>query len=222
MTLPIAADGCAALAKAQYANASPHPSVDANDRRCFDDDTRTMTLFSSLRRALLGAISGVAPAAQPGQALYNRVVETARRPDWYTAGAAPDTMDGRFDMVALVLSLVLIRLEDDDSDAARQMSADLADRFIADMDGTLRQDGIGDQVVGKHIGRMMAALGGRLGAYREARTDDAAMASALRRNLWKDEPVDGAAVDWVVAEARRVAEELATTPYAVLASGMAT
>ena len=47
------------------------------------------------------------------------------------------------------------------------MCADLTDRFIADMDGSLRQDGVGDQVVGKHIGRMMAALGGRLGAYRE-------------------------------------------------------
>jgi cytochrome b pre-mRNA-processing protein 3 len=174
-----------------------------------------MTLFSSLRRAL----AGVAPAAQPGQALYNRVVDMARRPDWYLAGAAPDTMDGRFDMVALVLSLVLIRLEDDNSDAARQLSADLADRFIADMDGSLRQDGIGDQVVGKHIGRMMAALGGRLGAYRDARADDAAMAIALRRNLWKGEAVDDAAVDWVVAEARRVAGLLAATPYAVLAEG---
>ena len=120
-----------------------------------------MTLFSSLRRTLADAISGVAPAAQPGQALYNRVVDMARRPDWYLAGGAPDTMDGRFDMVALVLSLVLIRLEDENSEAARQMAADLADRFIADMDGTLRQDGIGDQVVGKHIGRMMAAQIGR-------------------------------------------------------------
>ena len=174
-----------------------------------------MTLFSSLRRAL----SGMAPAAQPGQALYNRIVEMARRPDWYLAGGAPDTMDGRFDMVALLLSLVLIRLEDENSDAARQMAADLADRFISDMDGTLRQDGIGDQVVGKHIGRMMAALGGRLGAYRDARADDAAMAVALRRNLWKAEATDDAAVDWVVAEARRVATRLAATPYATLVAG---
>ncbi len=174
-----------------------------------------MTLFSSLRRAL----SGAATASLPGQALYNRVVDVARRPDWYLAGAAPDTMDGRFDMVALILSLVMIRLEDDDSEAARQMSADLADRFIGDMDGSLRQDGIGDQVVGKHIGRMMAALGGRLGAYRDARADDAAMATALRRNLWKGEAVDDDAVDWVVAEARRVAAGLAATPFAALTTG---
>jgi cytochrome b pre-mRNA-processing protein 3 len=40
--------------------------------------------------------------------------------------------------------------------------------FVEDMDGQLRERGIGDIVVGKHIGRMMGALGGRLGALREA------------------------------------------------------
>lgn len=174
-----------------------------------------MTMFSSLRRLL----AGTNLAALPGQALYNAVVDAARRPDWYLAGAVPDTMDGRFDMVALVLSLVLLRLEADDSDVARQLSADLADRFINDMDGTLRQDGIGDQVVGKHIGRMMAALGGRLGAYRDAGADDAALGVALRRNLWKGEAVDDDAVDWVVAQARLLAARLAGVPFADMVAG---
>ena len=174
-----------------------------------------MTLFSSLRRLLAGANL----AALPGQALYNAVVDAARQPDWYVAGEVPDTMDGRFDMVALVLSLVLMRLETETGDAAKQLSADLADRFIADMDGSLRQEGIGDQVVGKHIGRMMAALGGRLGAYRDARGDDAAMAEALRRNLWRGEAIADDAVAWVVAESRRLGGRLAALPYATLAAG---
>lgn len=174
-----------------------------------------MTLFSSLRRLLAGANL----AALPGQALYNNVVEVARRPDWYLAGEVPDTMDGRFDMVALVLSQVLLRLEDEPGEAAKQLSADLADRFIVDMDGSLRQEGIGDQVVGKHIGRMMAALGGRLGAYREARGDDAVMAVALRRNLWRGEPVHDDAVAWVVSAARHLADGLARMPYDRLVAG---
>ena len=174
-----------------------------------------MTILSTLRRALAGANLAVLP----GQALYNSVVDEARRPDWYVAGAVPDTMDGRFDMVALVLSLVLLRLEAEPGDAAKQLLADLADRFIADMDGSLRQEGIGDQVVGKHIGRMMAALGGRLGAYRDAGSDDAALATALRRNLWRGEPVVDDAVAWVVAEARRIAAGLAAAPYATIAAG---
>jgi cytochrome b pre-mRNA-processing protein 3 len=174
-----------------------------------------MTMFSSLKRALAGAnLAGL-----PGQALYNAVVAAARRPDWYLAGEVPDTMDGRFDMVALILSLVLIRLENESGEAPKQLCADLADRFIADMDGSLRQEGIGDQVVGKHIGRMMAALGGRLGAYRDAGDDDVALAVALQRNLWRGDPVADDAVAWVVAESRRVAAGLAAAPYRLIAAG---
>jgi cytochrome b pre-mRNA-processing protein 3 len=167
-----------------------------------------MSIFSALKRAVRVAL--------PGEALYAAIVAEARRPDWYLAGEVPDTMDGRFDMVALVLSLVLIRLEDEN---AHQLCADLTERFITDMDGNLRQDGVGDQVVGKHIGRMMAALGGRLGAYRDSRADDAAFAQGLRRNLWRGAAVEPAAVEWVVAEARRLAGQLAATPLATLSAG---
>lgn len=167
-----------------------------------------MSILSALRRAVAVTL--------PGEALYNNVVAEARRPAWYLDGAVPDTIDGRFDMVALVLSLVIIRLEDD---GAAQLCADLTERFITDMDGSLRQDGVGDQVVGKHIGRMVAALGGRLGAYRDSRGDDAAFAEALRRNLWRGDPVADAAVAFVVVEARAVAARLAATSLPQLTAG---
>ncbi|WP_439532815.1 ubiquinol-cytochrome C chaperone family protein [Polymorphobacter sp.] len=173
-----------------------------------------MSLFSALRRLI-----GASPAALPGNALYAGVVAEARRQDWYLAGEVPDTMDGRFDMVALVLSLLLMRLEREDSASARQLAADVTDRFITDMDGNLRQDGVGDQVVGKHLGRMMAALGGRLGAYRDAGDDDAAFGAALAKNIWRGSPVDEPALAYLVAEARRLAARLATMPEAALASG---
>ena len=80
----------------------------------------------------------------------------------------PDTIDGRFDMIAAVTALVLLRLEAE-GDAGRAPSVLLAEIFIDDMDASLRQIGIGDYVVGKHVGRMMSALGGRLAAFREAR-----------------------------------------------------
>lgn len=167
-----------------------------------------MSILAALKRAVRTTL--------PADALYAAVVAEARRPDWYLAGEVPDTMDGRFDMVALVLSLVLLRLEDE---GAAQMCADVTERFITDMDGVLRQDGVGDQVVGKHIGRMMAALGGRLGAYRDSRGDDAAFAEALKRNLWRGAAVDDGAVDWVVAEARRLGRQLDATPLAALTTG---
>jgi cytochrome b pre-mRNA-processing protein 3 len=173
-----------------------------------------MSLFSALRRFI-----SAEPVLLPGAALYARVVAEARRPDWYLAGEVPDTLDGRFDMVVLVLSCALLRLEADDSSLARQLSADVTDRFIADMDGNLREDGVGDQVVPKHLGRMMAALGGRLGAYREAGADDAALSAALVRNLWRGGAVNPDALAYVLGETRRLAARLAPLSPAVLAAG---
>jgi cytochrome b pre-mRNA-processing protein 3 len=43
--------------------------------------------------------------------LYRAIVSAARLPVWYKAGKVPDTKDGRFDMIAAILSLVLLRLE---------------------------------------------------------------------------------------------------------------
>lgn len=115
--------------------------------------------------------------------LYNAAVARAREPHWYLEGRVPDTVDGRFDMVAAVLSLVLIRLEDD-PDQGAEPSARLAERFVDDMDGQLRQIGIGDITVGKHIGRMMSMLGGRLGAYRDGLAGGD-MDGAITRNLYR-------------------------------------
>jgi cytochrome b pre-mRNA-processing protein 3 len=125
--------------------------------------------------------------------LYEAIVEVARDPCWYRDGAVPDTIDGRFDMVAAILSLVLLRLEAE-GDSARRESVLLTEIFVDDMDASLRQIGIGDFVVGKHVGKMMGALGGRLGAFRLA---DGDLAPAVRRNIFRDSPPSEEKVDWV-------------------------
>jgi cytochrome b pre-mRNA-processing protein 3 len=179
-----------------------------------------MSIFAALKRLVAGA-----PATAVDQ-LYQSVVDEARQPAWYLSGAVPDTLDGRFDMLALVLSLLMLRLEqmtgDDPTHKAAQLSVDLADRFIADMDGNLRQDGVGDQVVPRHLGHMMAALGGRLGAYRTAGGDPAALAGALARNLYRGAAVDPAALDWAVARTRALITALDGHDFATLAAGRVT
>jgi len=124
--------------------------------------------------------------------LYNAVVALARAPHWYVDGDIPDTMDGRFDMIAALTALVLLRLERDDD--AREESAFLAELFVDDMDGQLRELGIGDVVVGKHIGRMMGALGGRLGAFRDALNANEPLDAAIHRNLFREAEVAPAAM----------------------------
>ncbi|MBV7256198.1 ubiquinol-cytochrome C chaperone [Pacificimonas sp. WHA3] len=122
--------------------------------------------------------------------LYDGVRGRAREERWYIAGQVPDTVDGRFDMMVLMLSLLTIRLERIDSDASRELIVALHELFVEDMDMSLRQIGVGDMVIGKHVGRTMSAFGGRLGAYRTAAfagdTDDA-WARALGRNLFREE-----------------------------------
>lgn len=176
-----------------------------------------MSILAALKRLVAGAPPSAADH------LYDIVVAEARRPGWYIEGSVPDTMDGRFDMLALVLALLMLRLEaitgDDPTHRAAQLSVDLADRFIADMDGNLRQDGVGDQVVPKHLGHMMAALGGRLGAYRAAGRDPAALADALARNLYRGAAVDADALAWTATRALAIAARLDDTGFAALAAG---
>ncbi len=114
--------------------------------------------------------------------LWHRVVELARDPAWYAQCGVADTVPGRFDMIALVLSAVLLRMEREA--VLIEPSVRLSELFVEDMEGQLRQRGIGDMVVGKHVGKLMGALGGRLGAIREAfEQGDEALTDAVRRNV---------------------------------------
>lgn len=137
--------------------------------------------------------------------LYAAVIRTGRQPHWYVEGAVPDTMDGRFDIILAILSQVLMRL---DSIGAHQAAAWLTELFVEDMDGQLRQEGIGDVVVGKHIGRMVSALGGRMTAYRAALIDDVDLESALRRNLYRGVAVDNDALTHVADRLRALWDRL--------------
>jgi cytochrome b pre-mRNA-processing protein 3 len=149
-------------------------------------------------------------------ALYAAIVAKGREPHWYLDGGVADSVDGRFDMIAAVLCLVLLRLEGDPDGPAP--SAHLAERFVDDMDGQLRQIGIGDIVVGKHIGRMMGMLGGRLGAYRAA-LDAGDLDAALVRNLYRGEAPAPDALAHVRESLLGFRDALARVPTPALIAG---
>jgi cytochrome b pre-mRNA-processing protein 3 len=135
--------------------------------------------FVSLLKRLFGQPSDDRAAVRP---LWSRVIAVARQPRWYAQLGVADTMPGRFDMVTLVLALVILRMERDP--ALAESSARLTELFVEDMDGQLRQGGVGDLSVGKNIGRQMKVLGGRLGALREALPHGAdALRPVIERNV---------------------------------------
>ena len=162
-------------------------------------------------------IFGEKSQREPLQPLYRAIVAKGREPAWYRDGRVPDTLDGRFDLIAAILALVLLRLERE-GDAARGQTVLLTEIFIADMDAELRQLGIGDFVVGKHIGRMMGALGGRLTALRAARAEGS-LDAAVARNVFHEAPPSEAALAIVAGGLERFANALDALPAAEVLAG---
>jgi cytochrome b pre-mRNA-processing protein 3 len=148
--------------------------------------------------------------------LYAAVVAAGRDPAWFRQGQVPDTLDGRFDMIAALLTLVLLRLEAD-GDSGRRASVVLTERFIDDMDGTVRQMGIGDLMVGKHVGRMMSALGGRLTVFRAA--GGGSLQEPVARNVFRDAVPSPEALAFVSGRLERYREALAAAPTQALLAG---
>ena len=87
------------------------------------------------------------------------------------------------------------------------------------MDAQLRQIGVGEFAVGKHIGRMMSALGGRLSAYREGLKQGGDLEGALVRNLYRGEKPSPEALTYVAGELRALNARLAARVLADVLQG---
>ena len=147
------------------------------------------------RRSLsfLSRMLGTAPDPREQlRPLWHRVVELAREPSFYADCRVADSVAGRFDLITAILCAVMVRIE---ASEMRAESALLAELFVEDMDGQLREFGVNDVVVGKRVGKLMSVLGGRLGVYRSALVakDLEKLVGAAQRNITFVEEVDEAA-----------------------------
>ena len=146
---------------------------------------------SGVRHALSSLISRVRAnvtgeySDRQARQLYAMVVAQARQAAFYEAGGVPDTMEGRFDMIVLHLCLVLRQLRGEDGALMRAGQA-LFNAFCADMDGNLREMGVGDLAVPKRMKKFGEAFYGRAAAYDEAlaATDDMTLCDVLARNVF--------------------------------------
>lgn len=143
--------------------------------------------------------------------LYGALIAAARNPFWYREGGVPDSVQGRFDMVAAVTALALLRLEAE-GEAGRGPAVLLTELFVDDIDASLRQIGIGDYVVGKHVGRAMGALGGRLAGFRAAPAGSEAFVEAVRRNVFHEAPPCDEALAAAAGRLAGLARALAEPP----------
>lgn len=157
------------------------------------------------------------PAAHP---LYGQIVAQARLPDFYLAGGVPDTVQGRFEMIALHMFLVLHRLKQEGEQGA-DLAQDLFDLMFQDMDRNLRELGTGDLAVGKRIKALAKGLYGRIVAYERGllQAPDTDLEEALARNVFGNDQVPPRALAGLAEYLRAAAKVLAAQPYREIAAG---
>ncbi len=121
-------------------------------------------------------------------ATYTAIVAQARQSGFYARLHVPDTIDGRFEMIMLHMILVLNRLRGEGG-AVADFSQELFDLFFADMDGSLREMGVGDLGVPKKVKKMAEAFYGRAAAFGEAIGSGSRqqLVEAVERNLFAGE-----------------------------------
>lgn len=151
--------------------------------------------------------------------IYNALVAQARQPFFYSDLGVADTVDGRFDMVLLHAALVIRRLQQEKGDGPAVAQA-VFDLMFADMDRNLREMGVGDMSVGKHIKGMAKAFYGRAESYEAGLKGQPEMlAEALRRNLYRKTDVADAQVMRLVGYVQRQAVMLESRTLAQLKQG---
>ncbi len=151
-------------------------------------------------------------------AAYARIVERARDPAFYLRWGVPDTLDGRFEVLALHAFLMLNRLKRDHEETAAFAQA-LFDTMFADLDRGLREMGASDIGVGRHVKAMAAGFYGRIAAYEQGLGDATALVGALRRNLYGTTTPSETQLAAMADYTRRQAAALAAIPVAVLLAG---
>lgn len=104
--------------------------------------------------------------------LFSAIVRKARQPRFYSAYAVKDTVEGRYEMIVLYTSLVMSRLEkeyvNDKTFPAKEWSQVVFDRIFLDIEQALREVGVGDLSVPRHMKRMMQGFNGKARLYRDA------------------------------------------------------
>ncbi|MDH5410049.1 MAG: hypothetical protein OEY16_01565 [Alphaproteobacteria bacterium] len=144
------------------------------------------------------------------RAVYGAIVQQARSPAFYLAAGVPDTVVGRFSMVALHGFLALDRLGHEPK--ARVFSQNLFDLMFADMDRNMRELGVGDLSVGKKVKGLAQYFYAMAAACREGlKGSDESLDAPLRQYIYQDiEPSAGkltALADYMRASEALLAEQ---------------
>lgn len=175
-----------------------------------------------MANTFLDRIFAPGPAKAAGARLYESAVAQSRRPGLYLELGAPDSVEGRFEVYSLHVSLILLRLKGQGASAAAASQV-LFDHYISALDHSLRELGVGDLSVGKKMRKLGEAFYGRVRSYEDALAalpDRAALEAVIARTVL--EGVEAADPASLAAYAIGCRDHLAGQSTDLLAQGQVT
>jgi len=154
--------------------------------------------------------------------LYDSAVAQGRQPTLYAQMGAPDTAEGRYEILTLHVILLIDRLKGDGPVAAR-LRQGVFDVYLSDLDAALREMGVGDLAVGKRMRKLGETFYGRARAHDDAfevLPDLAKVRDVVARTILHG--VGALDPTQLAAYTARVRECLAATETVALLAGRAT
>ena len=149
---------------------------------------------------MLNLLKDFAARKQQAHSLYDGLVSRSREPVFFARFGVADSLDGRFDVLALHAWLVLTELK------GASVAQDLTNLIFTGFDEAMREQGAGDMGIGHKLKAMAKVFYGRMTAYDTAK-DEQELATALAKNLWRGGAVDDRALA-LAAYANRARQSL--------------
>jgi cytochrome b pre-mRNA-processing protein 3 len=152
-----------------------------------------------------------------GTAMFTWATAQARSVHWYRDGAVEDTIDGRFAVLATIIALLTLRLEQA-GDEGRQSSVALTERFIEVMESEHREIGIGDPALGRTVRKLVGSLARRVELWRGT-MNDGDWNEAVLASVYGQSAAPGENMDHTTARLRELWSRLEQLPDAAVVEG---
>ncbi len=152
--------------------------------------------------------------------LYGAIVAQARLPVFYRKLGIPDSLEGRFGLLALNLFAVLHALAARGPDGL-DLAQGLVDRFSKDMETVLRELGVGDLAIPKKVRELARSSRGFLDRYEAAfPRGDGALAAAIETSIPAARGSASLSSRPLVSYVRESVERIGRQPLAELEAGL--
>jgi len=136
-------------------------------------------------RSLLPGLTARPNRPNHSASLFDFVTGEARARHWYVEGGVPDTVEGRFAMLATIAALVIVRLERI-GERGIEASVALTETFVKVMDSEHREMGLGDPTLGRTVRKLVSGLSRRVELWRAA-VADGSWVEAARDSVYGSE-----------------------------------